>query len=336
MDINEHVDFSRFTPEVLDSIQASARLASQLSISEITPLHLIVGLASNNGGEVCAVLAENGYDANLSMEKISERLSSTPQTVSESGVGFSSELVNVFKVASRLESVTVRRLTGIILENPSQDLSMCLVRLSRTSSPAPSIDTPVRHRDYQADDATTGKTIKKFCINMIELAAKGKYRHAIGREEEIKRVLLILARNTKNNPVLIGEPGTGKTAIAEELAMRLYEGQVPDDLADLKLYSLDFTAIKASPDPVGIMKSILDEAVEDTKLVLFIDEIHMLISSSGGADNDVANLLKPAMARGEINIFGATTLDEYKRIEKDPAFERRFQPVVVEIGRAHV
>lgn len=330
MDINEHVDFSRFTPEVLDSIQASARLASQLFISEITPLHLIVGLASINGGEVCAVLAENGYDANLSMEKISEMLSSTPQTMSEFGVGFSSELVNVFKVASRLESVTVRRLTGIILENPSQDLSMCLVRLIRTSSPAPSIDTPVRHRDYQADDATTGKTIKKFCINMIELAAKGKYRHAIGREEEIKRVLLILARNTKNNPVLIGEPGTGKTAIAEELAMRLYEGQVPDDLADLKLYSLDFTAIKASPDPVGIMKSILDEAVEDTKLVLFIDEIHMLISSSGCADNDVANLLKPAMARGEINIFGATTLDEYKRIEKDPAFERRFQPVIVD------
>ena len=165
---------------------------------------------------------------------------------------------------------------------------------------------------------------------MLELAATGKIGHAIGRDDEVMRVLLILARNTKNNPVLVGEPGTGKTAIAEELAMRLYEGNVPEDLADLKLYSLDFTSIKSLPDSIGVMKAILDEAIADQKLVLFIDEIHMLISSCSCSDNDIANLLKPAMARGEINIFGATTIDEYKKIEKDPAFERRFQRVIVD------
>lgn len=145
----------------------------------------------------------------------------------------------------------------------------------------------------------------------------------------MNRVLLILARSSKNNPVLVGPPGTGKTAIAEELAIRLYKSEVPQALANLKLYSLDFTSIKTSPDCVGVMKNIMEEAKEDPELVLFIDEIHMLMNSND-PDNDIANLLKPAMARGDIKIFGATTLDEYKRIEKDPAFERRFQKVNVD------
>jgi ATP-dependent Clp protease ATP-binding subunit ClpC len=185
-------------------------------------------------------------------------------------------------------------------------------------------------RDYNRDDATTGSTIKQFSVNMLELAANGKLHHAIGREKEVERVLLILARSSKNNPVLVGEPGTGKTAIAEELAMRLLKGDVPPDLAGFKLYSLNFSNIKSLPDAVGVMKAIVEEATADRSLVLFIDEIHILISNCSSADNDIANLLKPAMARGEIKIFGATTLDEYKCIEKDPAFERRFQKVVVD------
>lgn len=139
-----------------------------------------------------------------------------------------------------------------------------------------------------------------------------------------------MARSTKNNPVLVGEPGTGKTAIAEELAIRLLNGQVPPDLAGLKLYSLEFSSVKSLPNSVEVMKNILEEATNDPSLVLFIDEIHMLISACGCSDNDIANLLKPAMARGEIKILGATTLDEYKRIEKDSAFERRFQKVIVD------
>lgn len=179
------------------------------------------------------------------------------------------------------------------------------------------------------NDDHTGATIRQFCVNMLQQAADGKIHHAIGRDEEVNRVLLILARSSKNNPVLVGPPGTGKTAIAEELAIRLYKNEVPQALANLKLYSLDFTSIKTSQDCVGVMKSIMEEAKEDPELVLFIDEIHMLMNSND-PDNDIANLLKPAMARGDIKIFGATTLDEYKRIEKDPAFERRFQKVNVD------
>lgn len=164
---------------------------------------------------------------------------------------------------------------------------------------------------------------------MLQLAAEGKIHRAIGRDEDVERVLLILTRKSKNNPVLVGDPGIGKTAIAEELAIRLLNNEVPSDLRQLKLYSLDFTSIKAAPDSVNIMKSILDEASNDPHLVLFIDEIHMLISTCSCSDNDIANLLKPAMARGEIKIFGATTFNEYKIIEEDPAFERRFQKVTV-------
>ena len=165
---------------------------------------------------------------------------------------------------------------------------------------------------------------------MLEMAANGKYHQVIGREDELDRILLILARSTKNNPVLVGAPGTGKTAIAEGLAIRLLKRQVPPALQDLKLYSLDYPTIKSLPDSVGMMKSLLEEAAADPNLVLFIDEIHMLISNSSYSDNDIANLLKPAMANGDIKILGATTIDEYKNIEKDPALERRFQMVMVD------
>lgn len=322
-------DFSRFTPEALKAIETSARLASSFNSNIVMPCHLIGGLASVKGEEVCSVLRNKGYDPDSSMDAVAQGMAEIPWAQSGDGMSFHPEVEEAFaKSSAQSGTVEISTIVNELLNSDCSTLDSYLIKSSNhvTAEIPPSGIM----RNYQEDDSTTGETIKEFCVNMLELAANGKLNHAIGRDEEVKRVLLILARSTKNNPVLVGEPGTGKTAIAEELAIRLLNGQVPPDLAELKLYSLDFSSIKSLPDAVGVMKSILEEATNDPSLVLFIDEIHMLISTCNCSDNDIANLLKPAMARGEIKIFGATTLDEYKRIEKDPAFERRFQKVIVD------
>lgn len=325
----QDTDFSRFTPEALKAIETSARLASSCNSNIVMPCHLIGGLASVKGEEVCSILRNKGYDPDSSMDAVAQGMAEIPWAQSGGGMLFHPEVEEVFEKSSAQSGpVEISTIVNELLNSDSSTLDSYLIKSSSHVTAA--IPTSGIVRYYQEDDSTTKETIKKFCVNMRELAANGKLNHAIGRDEEVKRVFQILARSTKNNPVLVGDPGTGKTAIAEEMAIRLLNGQVPPDLAELKLYSLDFSSIKSLPDAVGVMKSILEEATNDPSLVLFIDEIHMLISTCNCSDNDIANLLKPAMARGEIKIFGATTLDEYKRIEKDPAFERRFQKVIVD------
>ncbi len=169
--------------------------------------------------------------------------------------------------------------------------------------------------------------IRRNCIDLMEKAERGEIKPVIGRDREIERVLQILSLYTKNNPVLVGDPGTGKTAIVEGLAVKLVRGEVFADLADLYIYQLDPTSIEAE----DVMRKIIEEAKANPQVVLFIDEIHTLISKCSCSDNSFANLLKPEMARGTVKIMGATTLDEYaQNIEKDKAFERRFQKVIVD------
>ena len=325
----QDTDFSRFTPEALKAIETSARLASSCNSNIVMPCHLIGGLASVKGEEVCSIFRNKCYDPDSSMDAVAQGMAEIPWAQSGDGMLFHPEVEEVFEKSSAQSGpVEISTIVNELLNSDSSTLDSYLIKSSSHVTAA--IPTSGIVRDYQEDDSTTRETIERFCVNMRELAANGKLNHAIGRDKEVKRVLQILARSTKNNPVLVGEPGTGKTAIAEEMAIRLLNGQVPPDLAELKLYSLDFSSIKSLPDAVGVMKSILEEATNDPSLVLFIDEIHMLISTCNCSDNDIANLLKPAMARGEIKIFGATTLDEYRRIERDPAFERRFQKVIVD------
>ena len=172
--------------------------------------------------------------------------------------------------------------------------------------------------------------LKQFGVNMLAKAIRGELERVIGRDEEILRLLQILARKTKSNPVLVGDPGTGKTAIIEGLACRIAMGQVPQELSTLKLYQLNLNSIMAVNNATEIIEKLLEELRREPQVVVFIDEIHTVISSNAGADNPVANILKPAMARGEIKLIGATTNDEYtKHIEKDKAFERRFQKIIV-------
>ncbi len=179
--------------------------------------------------------------------------------------------------------------------------------------------------------------MSKYAKNFNELAAEGKLDPVIGRDEEIRRVLQILSRRTKNNPILIGEPGVGKTAIAEGIAHRIISGDVPENLMDKTLYSLDMGALVAGAKYKGEfeerLKSVVNEVTKsDGQIILFIDEIHTLVGAGGGEGAmDAANILKPALARGELRAIGATTLNEYQKyFEKDKALERRFQKVMVE------
>ena len=182
----------------------------------------------------------------------------------------------------------------------------------------------------------TYQSLNKYAINLIEAARNGKLDPVIGRDEEIRRVLQILSRRTKNNPILIGEPGTGKTAIVEGLAQRILRGDVPENLKNKQLYSLDMGALVAGAKYKGEfeerLKSVINEVTKsDGNIILFIDEIHTLVGAGKGEGAmDAANILKPALARGELRSIGATTLDEYQKyFEKDKALERRFQTVMV-------
>ena len=323
----QDVDFSKFTPELLQAIQESANIAKSLGSAVVTPCILVGGLVNSNAEKVKEAFESQNLDFEASMTLIPQGMLKI-STPGNGGVGFERNVIEAFINSSqRNGQVTIQSLISTLLSMEDRTLRQCLVVIPQTS---PQFGESEQNCRTRVESTPTGATIMEYCIDMVELAARGRYHHAIGRDKEIERVLKILARSTKNNPVLVGEPGTGKTAIAEELALKINSGQIPVSLSGLKLFNLDFTAIKTQPDAVSILKAILDEAIEDPNLILFIDEIHMLISNNSGSDNDIANLLKPAMARGEIKLFGATTIEEYKRIEKDPAFERRFQKVIVD------
>lgn len=320
------MDFSNFSEATRRSIEAAAQFCRQRAASHVDLPGILAGMCQVDGKCVRAVLERSGYDLNASMQRVAQVMSATDGTSRDGRVYFAPEVEAVFSRVASARTVGIDTLLAAMIEHSQPFAALLVKKQGQPSTQAPQPGA----RNPQDDDTSTGATVRQYCVNMIQQAARGKIRHAIGRDDEVERTLLILARSSKNNPVLVGEPGTGKTAIAEELAMRLSEGKVPQVLARLKLYSLDFTSVKSLPDAVDIMKNILNEATADPDLVLFIDEIHMLISNNSNSDNDIANLLKPAMARGEIKIFGATTNDEYKRIEADPAFERRFQRVNVD------
>ena len=236
-------DFSRFSQDVLKSIETAANIAVGFNTNIVMPCHLVGGLASVRGEEVYAFLENEGYDPDASLNSIAEGMSNVPFVPDQGGMCFHPEVEEVFARAytSTMDTISVKDIMRALVNSNSQALAPYLVS-SYTE------ELPVRN----LNDDHTGATIRQFCVNMLQQAADGKIHHAIGRDEEVNRVLLILARSSKNNPVLVGPPGTGKTAIAEELAIRLYKNEVPQALANLKLYSLDFTSIKTSQDCVGV------------------------------------------------------------------------------------
>jgi ATP-dependent Clp protease ATP-binding subunit ClpB len=337
----------RFTIKSQEALQAAQRLADERRNPQTTPEHLLAVLLEQPEGIVVPVLRKLGVDPAVVRQTLGTALDALPK-LSDDGTaaepaGGSSELVQVLRAAESEmrelgdEYVSTEHLLLAIADHPgkagdslrsagaSKEELLKALQEVRGSHPV---------TDQNPEDKL--QALKRFGRDLTEAAEEGKLDPVIGRDDEIRRVIQVLSRRTKNNPVLIGEPGVGKTAIVEGLAQRIVDGDVPESLRDRKLVSLDLSAMVAGSKYRGEfedrLKAVLKE-IADAKgqIVVFIDELHTIVGA-GAAEGamDAGNMLKPMLARGELRAVGATTLDEYrKHIEKDPALERRFQPVFV-------
>jgi ATP-dependent Clp protease ATP-binding subunit ClpB len=335
----------KFTIKSQEAIQAAQRLAHERGNPEITPEHLLAVLLSQEGGIVPSLLGKLGAPTESIRAELNAWLEKLPSVsgaaASESRP--SGELVRVFQTAEREASsledefISTEHLL-LALASSQGEAAAILQRAGATQEAVLEALQQVRgpHRVTDPNPEDKYQALERFGRDLTELAEQGKLDPVIGRDEEIRRVIQVLSRRTKNNPVLIGEPGVGKTAIVEGLAQRIVSGDVPESLRDRRVVALDIGALIAGAKYRGEfedrLKAVLKEIQEaQGRIIVFMDELHTIVGA-GAAEGavDAANLLKPMLARGELRAVGATTLDEYrKHIEKDAALERRFQPVKV-------
>ncbi len=329
----------RFTIKAQEALAAAQRLAGARANPEVDPNHLLVALLEQEGGIVAPVLRRAGGDPESVRRKANEALDALPTVSGEGtaapaiGRGLSQALERADEEARGMgdEYVSAEHLLLALAADPKVDAGAARDVLAEAVQ---GVRGPHRVTDQNPEDKYGA--LEKFGRDLTESAEQGKLDPVIGRDDEIRRVVQVLSRRTKNNPVLIGEPGVGKTAIAEGLAQRIVDGDVPDSLRDRRVIALDIGALIAGAKYRGEfedrLKAVLKEIAEaDGQVILFMDELHTIVGA-GAAEGavDAANLLKPMLARGELRAVGATTLDEYrKHIEKDAALERRFQPVFV-------
>ena len=341
------MNLEKFTDRAKGFLQSAQTVAIRMSHQQIGPEHLLKALLEDEQGMAAGLIQSAGGDARRAVTETDAALARIP-AVSGSGAqstpGLNNDAVRVLDQAEQIAQksgdsyVTVERLLvalALSLNTPAgKALQAAGVR-------ADALNTAINDlRGGRTADTATAEdrydALKKFARDLTEAARDGKLDPVIGRDEEIRRTIQVLARRTKNNPVLIGEPGVGKTAIAEGLALRIANGDVPDTLKNKTLMALDMGALIAGAKYRGEFEERLKGVIDEVKaaegdIILFIDEMHQLIGAgkSEGA-MDAGNLLKPALARGELHCVGATTLDEYRKyVEKDPALQRRFQPVFV-------
>src|SRR5215469_15057201 len=329
----------RFTEKAQEALQAAARDAQERQQQAIEPEHLLLALVRQEGGIARTLLEAAGASIPGLQAALVSRVERLPRVQGAAQAYLSTELAGALQQSeAEAESlkddyVSTEHILLALAEQPllrdagvSRDGLLQALRRLRGSQ---RVTDPNPESKYQA--------LERYGRDLTALAAAGKLDPVIGRDEEIRRVIQVLSRRTKNNPVLIGEPGVGKTAIAEGLAQRIAAGDVPESLKDRRVVSLDLGALVAGTKFRGEfedrLKAVLKEITSsEGQIILFIDELHTLVGA-GAAEGavDASNLLKPALARGELHAIGATTLDEYrKHIEKDAALERRFQPVVVD------
>jgi ATP-dependent Clp protease ATP-binding subunit ClpB len=338
------MNINKFTEKAQEALVTAQGVAGELNHAEVTPEHLLVALVEQSGGIVPSILRKLALDPAQVTADARALLKGLPQAYGAE-LRLSPRMKLVFDSAQaeaqRLqdEFVSTEHLfVALATEAGRSPAAQLLQRNGVTKDALYAALTQVRgsQRVTSQNPEATYEALARYGRDLTELARKGKLDPVIGRDEEVRRVIQVLSRRTKNNPVLIGEPGVGKTAIVEGLAQRIVRGDVPEGLKDKKIFALDMGALVAGAKYRGEfeerLKAVLKEITEsDGQIVLFIDELHTVVGA-GAAEGamDASQMLKPMLARGELHTIGATTLDEYrKHIEKDAALERRFQPVLV-------